>query len=112
MGKKLMPQSKWDLNIFFRDLGLDENGTNQWANTLTINPCLYKTGDGYTDHTYTDVCIETTFAETRYIISERPEDQYGSDWFEFMDNFMQIAPPRVAKMITETINNHSYLMHN
>ena len=87
----------WDLNIWFKDLGHDENGINQWEDVLSISPSVYD--DEGPMHHYTDIVFKTTFAETRYIMSVRPIEQYGDDWFEDMESFLQVAPPRVASLL-------------
>ena len=87
----------WDLNIWFKDLGHDEHGENQWEDVLSISPSVYD--DEGPMHHYTDIVFKTTFAETRYIMSVRPIEQYGDDWFEDMESFLQVAPPRVASLL-------------
>jgi hypothetical protein len=94
----------WDLNIFFRDLGHDDNGDNQWSPTLTINPVVYVTEIDSSKHIYTDILIECDFAESRYIISERPSEEWGDDWFETLEHFLQIAPPRIAEILRDLPN--------
>lgn len=84
----------WDLNIYFLEVEPDE-----WLETLKINPCIYISGPEGTDHIYTETVWDLTFAETRYIVSQRPADEWGSDWWEFADNFAEIAPPRIKKLI-------------
>mgnify|MGYP006274604079 CR=1 FL=1 len=92
-------QKEWDLNIFFEDLGLDEDGENQWDNVITINPAIWtKYDDGRTDTHWTDIIWKTTFAEARYLRSEYPESEYGDDWTDTLDNFLKIAPPRLQAL--------------
>jgi hypothetical protein len=86
----------WDLNVFFKEY-VDESGCTQWENTLSINPLLFIKDEISTRQVYTDIVIPCTFAETRYIISERPDQEY--DWFEDMDYFLETAPPRIAQML-------------
>jgi hypothetical protein len=101
----------WDLNIFLEDLGHDENGVNQWADVLTINPVIYNvdydTNRSWND--WTDTVHKATFAETRYILAQRPDAEWGSDWTESLENFLEIAPPRIAKLLEELpkLNNET-----
>jgi hypothetical protein len=90
---------EWDLNIFFKEV-LDESGEYVPADTLTINPVVY-TFDGidYSDNLYTDTIIDTTFAETRYLVSQYPVNEYGYDWTDTLDNFLAVAPPRLAELL-------------
>ena len=87
----------WDLNLFYADLGTDENGDNQWDDVITISPSVYD-DDGPMHH-YTDIVFKTTFAEARYISSVRPIEQYGDDWFEDLESFLEVAPPRIASLL-------------
>jgi hypothetical protein len=90
---------EWDLNIFYKDLGHDEDGVNQWENVFTINPCMYIRDGERCEHVYADESFQATFAETRYIASERPMDEWGDDWFETMENFLEIAPVRIKNIL-------------
>lgn len=93
----------WDLNIFFEDLGHDENGENQWADIITINPVVY-----HQDHDnnsswnhYTDKVYKSTFAEARYIRSVRPIEEYGDDWTESLEMFLEDGPPRLVALLKD-----------
>ena len=87
----------WDLNLFYADLGTGEDGENHWDDVITISPSVYDE-DGPMHH-YTDIVFKTTFAEARYISSVRPIEQWGDDWFEDLDNFLEVAPPRIASLL-------------
>lgn len=95
-----MEQDKsWDLNIFFREDWTEEEGTTV-SDNLIINPCVYVITDGeFVDHIYTDILIDCTYAETRYIASQRPVHEYGEDWFETLPSFLAIAPPRIQSLL-------------
>lgn len=95
----------WDLNIWFVDLGHDDNGENQWEDVLTIAPSIY---EDFPMHHYTDIVFKTTFAETRYIQSVRPIEQYGDDWWEDRESFLEVAPPRVAEWLRSLGDPQSY----
>jgi hypothetical protein len=90
---------EWEVNIFFKDLGSDEYNNNHWEDTLTISPSVYVSYDDHGEHIYTNRSIACTFAETRYIISQRPSDEYGDDWFETLSDFLDVAPPRIAALL-------------
>lgn len=92
-------EKSWDLNIFYVDLGGASEGSNLWEDVFTINPCVYVIDNGTADHIYTKFIIKATFAETRWIASQRPEDEWGDDWFEDMEHFLLIAPPRIAEIL-------------
>jgi hypothetical protein len=99
---KLIKTQAWDLNIFFEDLGRDDNGENQWAEVLSINPVLWtQYQDGSTDNDYKEIVWKTTFAEARYIRSQYPEEDYGDDWTTTMESFIQIAPPRIKATLEQ-----------
>ena len=96
----------WDLNLFYEDLGHDENGENQWDDVITISPSVYD--DEGPMHHYTDIVFKTTFAEARYISSVRPIEQYGDDWFEDLESFLEVAPPRIASLLKALPDVHEY----
>lgn len=104
----------WDLNIFLEDLGHDENGINQWADVLTINPVIYyvDTEDRRSWNVWTEIIHKATFAETRYILAQRPDAEWGSDWTESLESFLDIAPPRLAELLEQLpkLNNESSLV--
>lgn len=108
---KTKEQVLWDLNLFYEDLGPDENGINQWDDVITINPSVYEINEhGETMHHYTDIIFKTTFAEARYISSVRPIEQYGEDWFEFCDEFMEVAPPRIKSLLGTLPDVNQYFL--
>jgi hypothetical protein len=87
-----------DLNIFYREDWTEETGTT-WSDTLTIDPYIYEQ-DGYGSRKYeTGLLIECTPTETAVIAEHYPENEYGADWWDFVENFMAFAPPRVASLI-------------
>jgi hypothetical protein len=88
----------WDLNIFFREDWDEENGTT-WDNVLTINPVVWTMDRETTSNWYTDIIFTTTFAEARYLRSQYPESEYGTDWTETLDNFLEIAPTRLKTLL-------------
>lgn len=91
-----------DLNIFFREDWSEEAGTT-WSDTLTIDPYIYEQ-DGHGTRKYEiPLLIECTPSETAEIVKHYPGDEYGSDWWDFADNFLPNAPARIASLI-KTIN--------
>jgi hypothetical protein len=91
-----------DLNIFYREDWDPEIGT-YWSDTLTIDPYIYET-DGYGTRKYeTSLLIECTPEETAEIAKHYPEHEYGSDWWDFLDNFENIGPASIVELI-KTIN--------
>jgi hypothetical protein len=99
-----------DLNIFYREIYTEEadwteesdwyaqNGTT-WAPTLTIDPYVYVEDARGTRKYETSLLIECTPAETALIAEHYPQDEYGSDWWDFAENFLAFAPPRIASLI-------------
>jgi hypothetical protein len=90
---------EWDLNIFFKEDYDVETEETTWEDVLTINPVVWTSNDGMTDNWYTDIIFKTTFAEARYLRSQYPENEYGSDWTDTLENFLEIAPPRLASLL-------------
>ena len=85
-----MNGKEWDLNIFFKEDWDEENDTT-YEDVLTINPVIWSSQDGITDNTYTDIIWKTTFAEARYLRSQYPENEYGSDWTDTLEHFLEIV---------------------
>ena len=97
---KTKEQVLWDLNLFYKEDYNVETDETTWEDVITINPSIYEIDEhGGTMHHFTDIIIKTTFAEARYISSVRPIEQYGEDWFEFCDEFMEVAPPRIKSLL-------------
>ena len=91
-----------DLNIFYRENWTEEEGTT-WSDTLTIDPYVYE-DDNYGTRKYeTSLLIECTPSETAEIAKHYPEKEYGSDFWDFAENFLEFAPARIASLI-KTIN--------
>jgi hypothetical protein len=91
-----------DLNIFYREDWDPENGTT-WSDTLTIDPYIYETDEYGTRKYETSLLIECTPEETAVIAKHYPENEYGSDWWDFLDNFENIGPASLVELI-KTIN--------
>ncbi len=91
-----------DLNIFYREDWTEDDGTT-WSDTLTIDPYIYEEDEYGTRKYELDLLIECTPAETAVLAQHYPEQEYGSDWWDFMENLMQFAPPRIASLL-KTIN--------
>jgi hypothetical protein len=92
-----------DLNIFYREDWDPETEETTWAPTLTIDPYVYVEDARGTRKYETSLLIECTPAETALIAEHYPQDEYGSDWWDFAENFLAFAPPRIASLI-KTIN--------
>jgi hypothetical protein len=90
---------EWDLNIFFEEVLDEETDEYVSAPVLTINPVVWSSHEGISDNTYTDIIHKTTFAEARYLRSQYPEDEYGYDWTDTLDHFLEIAPPRLKSLL-------------
>jgi len=86
----------WDINVWFRDFGHDENGVNQWSDTITLNPAIYvlesETGSAYDAvyKAYTGILYECNAEETAKIREHRSEQEYGDDWWDFRDELRDL----------------------
>lgn len=90
---------EWDLNIFFREDWDEDTEETTLDKVLTINPVVWTSEGDRTDNWYTDIIFTTTFAEARYLRSQYPESEYGSDWTDTLDNFLEIAPARLKSLL-------------
>ena len=75
----------WDINVWFRDLGHDENDVNQWLETITLNPAIYVLDADNVVKVYTGILYECNEHETARIRDYRNEMEYGTDWWDFRD---------------------------
>lgn len=88
-----------DLNIFYREDWDPETEVTSWSDTLTIDTYIYEQ-DGYGTRKYeAGLLIECTPDETKQIALHYPEAEYGSDWWDFIENFLPFAPVRVASLL-------------
>ena len=94
----------WDINVWFRDLGMDENGIERCSDTITLNPAIYvlesDTGSVYDAvyKVYTGILYECNIMETVAIREHRSEMEYGMDWWDFIDHLYELN-------ISSSINN-------
>jgi hypothetical protein len=89
----------WDLNIYFLEDYDVETEETTLSKTLRINPVLWTSQDGASNVTYSNWYIDTTFAETRYLRSQYPEDEYGYDWTDSLQGFLELAPTRLKSIL-------------
>ncbi len=100
---------EWDLNIFFEEVYNEETDEYDLAKVLSINPVVWtQEDDGCTNNDYSDVIIKTTFAEARYLRSQYPENEYGYDWTDTLENFMALAPVRLKSLLETLPPAHEY----
>ena len=88
-----------DLNIFYREEWDEEERETYWADTLTIDVYIREDDIHGLRNRETGMLIECTPDETAIIAKHYPEEEYGSDWWDFADNLLEFAPPRVASLI-------------
>jgi hypothetical protein len=98
----------WDLNIFFKEVWNEEAEEYEPDDVLTINPVLYMYDSERSDNHYTEIIWTTTFAEARYLRSMYPVEEYGYDWTDTLDHFLEIAPPRLKSLALALPNAYEY----
>jgi hypothetical protein len=90
----------YDLNIFYADLGInDETGKNEWETRLTIQPYLYEQDSAGTRKTLV-ATFYATEAESDALRKAYPNGEYGDDWFDFLENFVKVAPARLVSLMS------------
>jgi hypothetical protein len=92
----------WDINVWFVDLGHDENGVNQWEDIITLNPALYVLNGEEVTHVYTGILYKCNAEETAKIREHRNEMEYGTDWWDFRDELYALE---ISKGIQEFLND-------
>jgi hypothetical protein len=88
-----------DLNIFYREDWDEETDTTTWADTLTIDVYIREQDQHGLRNRETGMLIECTPEETAVIAPHYPDHEYGTDWWDFADNFLEFAPARVSSLI-------------
>jgi len=90
----------YDLNIFYADLGInDETGENEWETRLTIQPYLYEHDSDGLRKTLV-ATFYATEAESEVLRKAYPNGEYGDDWFDFLENFVKVAPARLVSLMS------------
>ena len=97
----------WDLNLWFRDLGRDEDGLDMLDDVITINPAIYinESPDdfyGAVNKIYTGILYTCTPEETAKIRAFRSEQEYGDDWFDFRDDLYALE---ISQGIQDFLND-------
>jgi hypothetical protein len=92
----------WDINVWFRDLGLDEHGVNKHADTITLNPAIYVLDADNVVKVYTGILYECNAEETAKIREYRNEMEYGTDWWDFRDELHALE---ISKGIQEFLDD-------
>lgn len=103
-----MTIKEWDLNIFFEEVWDDHLEEYVLDNVLTINPVVWSRQNEVSDNTYSDIIWKTTYAEARYLRSQYPENEYGYDWTDTLDHFLEIAPPRLKSLAMTLPSAYDY----
>lgn len=92
----------WDINVWFRDLGLDDTGVNQFSKTITLNPAIYVLSEENVFKVYTGILYECSAEETAKIRDYRNEMEYGKDWWDFRDELYALE---ISKGINDFLND-------
>jgi hypothetical protein len=92
----------WDINVWFVDLGTDDNGINQWEDTITLNPAIYVLDGDAVNHIYTGILYKCNINETASIREHRNEMEYGTDWWDFRDELYALE---ISKGINDFLND-------
>ena len=98
----------WDINVWFRDFGRDEDGFDQLSDTITLNPAIYvlekDTGSVWDAvyKVYTGILYECSAEETAKIREYRNQMEYGNDWWDFRDELYALE---ISKGINDFLND-------
>ena len=81
----------WDVNVCFRDSGLDDEVHAATATPVTLNPALYLLESDRGEYKiYTGITYECNNDETSKIRELRSELEYGNDFWEFIDHLYEL----------------------
>lgn len=92
----------WDINVWFRDFGLDDFGQASWADTITLNPAIYILDGESVTKVYTGILYECNIKETAQTRAYRNEMEYGTDWWDFRDELFALE---ISKDINDWLND-------
>jgi hypothetical protein len=92
----------WDINVWFKDFGRDEDGIDQMADTITLNPAIYILDEENVVKVYTGILYECNINETASIREHRKELEYGYDWWDFRDELYALE---ISKDINDWLND-------
>lgn len=92
----------WDINVWFRDFGMDDSGVNTWSDTITLNPAIYVLDGESVTKVYTGILYECNIKETAQIRAYRNEMEYGLDWWDFRDELFALE---ISKDINDWLND-------
>ena len=108
LDKSTLDILEYDLNVFYRDLGHDKDGINQWADVYTIQPSIYYVvKDTWGSNRIYLTSWDLTLEETRMIAPDFPEEDYGDDFFIALDYFISLCKtlPKTVKDMLDTLPN-------
>jgi len=89
----------YDLNIFYKEDWDEDTDTTTWADELSIDVYI-REEDQYGVRNYeTKNLFTCTLEESVEIAKHYPPLEYGSDWWDFLENFIVIAPPRIVSLL-------------
>ncbi len=89
----------YDLNIFYREVLNEETEEYDLEDHLTIDVYI-REEDEYGVRNYeTPILISATPEESVALDKAYPGNEYGTDWWAFADEFITVAPDRLASLI-------------
>ena len=89
----------YDLNIFYREEYDVDTQETTWTDNLFIDVYIREEDDYGVRNYETGTLIECTDAESREIVKFYPENEYGTDWWDFEENFTPNAPVRIQSLL-------------
>lgn len=102
MAERKVTYRTYDLNIFWEEFYDKYLGT-WWDDKLTIDVYKYETGFQWSDRQSVGLTFKCTREESLEIIEHFPENEYGNDWFVFIEQVMDKFPERVQNILKENL---------
>lgn len=97
----------YDLNIFWEEFYSDYAG--QWYDDrLTVDVYIYEElNTGAVNRKEAGLKFKVSREESLIIAEHFPENEYGHDWFVFIESFINVAPEQVKDMLDKlpALNN-------
>lgn len=102
MAERKVLYRTYDLNIFWEEF-YDQYLGSWLDDKLTIDVYIYECVEEWSDRQNVGLTFKCTREESLQIAEHFPEEEYGSDWFMFLDDAMDKFPERVKNILNENL---------
>jgi hypothetical protein len=98
MSERKVEYRTYDLNIFWEEFYDKYLGT-WWDDKLTIDVYEYEAGKDWSDRKNVGLTFKCTREESLAIVEHFKEEEYGHDWFVFIEEALPYFSDRIKKIL-------------